>query len=32
MLSDHRLKIIAIIVAASIIAVFSMDSIGQDPG
>jgi hypothetical protein len=32
MLGDHRLKIIAIIVAAFIIAVFSMDPIGQDPG
>ena len=32
MLADHRLKIIVIIVAVSIIAVFSMDPIAQDPG
>lgn len=32
MLADNRLKIIALIAAVSIIAVFSMDPIAQDPG
>ena len=31
MFADHRLKIIATLVAVSIIAVFSMDPIAQDP-